>query len=65
VSRLVYGWKCLACGEGGSGDDSNKAAEKHTIKMKHATRAFAANPDAEVWNVDSPSEGQGEPVPEE
>ena len=32
--------------------------------LAHAA-AFAANPDAEVWNVDGPSEGQGEPVPEE
>jgi hypothetical protein len=69
VTRLVYGWVCLACGEEGMGDDSNKAAEKHTVKMKHATRAFAINTeamDAGVRGVqDGAGEGQGEPVPEE
>ena len=65
MTKLEYGWKCLACGEGGSGDDSNKAAERHTQRMKHPTRAFAVNPEAEVRRADSPSEGQGGPVPEE
>ena len=41
VIALTYRWKCLACEEGGEGDDANKAAEKHTVKVKHATRAWA------------------------